>query len=182
MEIIATKSKELQKRTLIEAIIGLALGLIVLGVEIACLIINKWRGLWDISYFLLILACFGFCGWSVWQFIEMMKSPDDLITLDEGKVTFSGVLTAETEDVEELAFEISEESKNKDWGTLYFKIDEKSYNCPLISGVQAVYEKLLELGAKAKEVPSPQEEKAEEVAEEAVAEIAAEEVKEESEE
>ena len=161
MEVIAKKSKEMQNKALVYCLIALFLAVVLLVVEIVCWTKIGWR--WTDVLCLLLLICD--IGYSVYEGIEYFKMasvPEDVITYEEEKVCFSGELVCLPSEIENLSYSISEESGNKDWGMLSFCVDGNDYTCPLIADINTVFDRLVELGAKAAIIETVTEETVEE--------------------
>ena len=165
MEIIAKKSKELENKSLIHGIITATCSVALLVIQIICWKKLGWR--WSDLITLLLLICN--LAVAVMEGLEYKKIKavhDVLITYEEEKVCFSDEVFALPSEITDVYYEISEESKNKDWGTLHFSVDEKKYKHPLVANVKEVYAYLLSIGATKKEDFEEVVETVEEVVEE----------------
>lgn len=149
MEVIAKKSKELETKSLIHAIVTAVCSIVLLIVQIICWVKLKWR--WSDLVTLLLLICnLGVAVMEGLEYLKLKAVGDVLITYQEDKVCFFDEFAFPNE-LTNVYYEISEESKNKDWGTLYFTVEEKEYAQALVADVKAVYAYLLSIGATKKE-------------------------------
>lgn len=177
MEVIAKKSKELETKSLIHAIVTAVCSIVLLIVQIICWVKLKWR--WSDLVTLLLLICnLGVAVMEGLEYLKLKAVGDVLITYQEEKVCFFDEFAFPNE-LTNVYYEISEESKNKDWGTLYFTVEEKEYAQALVADVKAVYAYLLSIGATKKEdFEEAVEETAEATEEAAITEVAEETVEE----